>query len=103
MKRLLLSRMEPIRFCHVYVAGSGSILGKRHLSVLRLISGRGKKSAAMMYESQPPDVWRSSRDLISVRTDKEEPSSRSSGGSKQICKAGTVQYLKGEEGYGEWL
>lgn len=65
--------------------------------------GPGQESAAMMYESQPPDVWRSSRDLISVRTDKEEPSSRSSGGSKQICKAGSVQYLKGEEGYGEWL
>lgn len=65
--------------------------------------GSGEKSAAMMYQSQPPDVWRSSRDLISVRTDKEEPSSRSSGGSKQISKAGAVQYFQGEEGYGEWL
>jgi len=53
----------------------------------------------MMYETQPQDVWRSSRDLISVRTDKDEPSSRSSGGSKlQIGKTGAaLQYLHSHE------
>lgn len=56
-----------------------------------------------MYESQPQEVWRPSRDLISVRIDMEEPSSRSSGGSKQINKTGAVHYLQGEEEYEEWL
>jgi len=49
---------------------------------------------AMMYESQTQEVWRSSRDLISAPTD--EPSS---GSSEQTRKAGTLQYLPGEE----WL
>jgi abscisic acid receptor (PYR/PYL family) len=59
----------------------------------------------MMYQSQPQEVWRSSRDLISVRTDKEEPSSRLFGGSEGISKPGAVHYSQEEEeeGYGEWL
>nr|UXW62852.1 PYL7 [Pinus koraiensis] len=52
-----------------------------------------------MYETQPQDVWRSSRDLISVPIDNEEPSFRLSGVSKQISE----MYLDREEGYGEWL
>lgn len=52
-----------------------------------------------MCGSQPQEVWRSSRDLISGRIHKEEPSSR----SNQIGKIGSVQYLQGEEGYGQWL
>lgn len=57
----------------------------------------------MMYETQPQEVWRSSRDLISVPIGNEEPSFRLSGVSKQISKMGAVQYSEGEEGYGEWL
>jgi hypothetical protein len=53
---------------------------------------------ATMYETQPQEVWRSSRDFISVRTDKKKPSSRSSGGPKQISKTGHE-----EEDYGKWL
>jgi abscisic acid receptor (PYR/PYL family) len=56
----------------------------------------------MMYETQPQELWRSSRDLMSVRSDKEEPSSRSSGVSKKINKTGAVQYLHSQEaGEGE--
>jgi len=53
---------------------------------------------ATMYETQPQEVWRSSRDFISVRTDKKKPSSRSSGVPKQISKTGHE-----EEDYGKWL
>jgi len=58
---------------------------------------------ATMYETQPQEIWISSRDLISVPIDKEQLSFRLSGAPKQITKTGAVQYLKGEEGYGEWL
>lgn len=58
----------------------------------------------MMYQTQPPEVWRSSRDLISASSDKQEPSSRSSSGSTQIRRPGAVNYLHKEEEYGEeWL
>lgn len=50
-----------------------------------------------MCETQPQEVWRSSLDLISVRTDKQEPSFRSSGISKQISKMGAAQYLHSHE------
>lgn len=52
-----------------------------------------------MCERQPREVWRSSRDLISVPSDKEEPTSRV---SKKINKTGALQYLRSQDaGEGE--
>lgn len=47
-----------------------------------------------MCESQPREVWRSSRDLISVPSDKEEATSRV---SKKINKTGALQYLHSQD------
>lgn len=58
---------------------------------------------AVMSETHSQEVGRSTGDLISVRTDKQEPSSRSSGGSKQISKTGAVHDLQEEQGSGKWL
>lgn len=55
----------------------------------------------MMYQTQPPEVWRSSRDLISGSSDKQDPSSRTSSWSKQIRRPGAVDYFHKEEE--KWL